>query len=88
MWHRAGCCGGLVESPPLLVERGNAASPLVPVADTQAPRSVSGLVEEDVARLGVLGDFRSQAVEFLYGLRVDFLQEGDTQEGVEDGKVL
>lgn len=36
---------------------------------------VSGLVKEDVARLRVLGDFRSETVEFFYGLRVNFLQE-------------
>ena len=39
------------------------------------PGSVSGLVEQDVSRLGVLGDVRRQTVELLDRLGVDFLQE-------------
>lgn len=35
---------------------------------------VSGLVKEDVARLGVLGDFGRETVEFFDGLRVNFLR--------------
>lgn len=44
-------------------------------------RLVSGLVKEDVARLGVLGDFGRETVEFFDGLRIDFLQEkkGETE---------
>lgn len=37
--------------------------------------SVSGLVEQDVARLGVLRDFRGKSVELLYRLGVDFLSK-------------
>lgn len=37
------------------------------------PNLVSGLIKEDVARLRVLGDFRSETVEFFYGLCIDFL---------------
>ena len=48
------------------------------------PGSVSGLVEQDVSRLRVLGDLRGQPVELLYGLSIDFLprEKGDTvQQG-------
>lgn len=51
------------------------------VSVVKTPHLVSGLVEEDVARLRVLGDFRSEAVKFFYGLCINFLQEytGDMQ---------
>lgn len=41
----------------------------------KSPRLVSGLVKEDVARLGVLGDFRREAVEFFYSLCINFLKD-------------
>lgn len=44
---------------------------------------VSGLVKEDVARLGVLGDLGREAVELLYGLRVDFLR-GEKKKKEDD----
>ena len=47
---------------------------LVNVVKHSNPHLVSGLVKEDVARLRVLGDFRSESIEFFYGLRIDFLQ--------------
>ena len=43
--------------------------------------SVSGLVEEDIARLRVLGDLRGESVELLYGLGVDFLEGTDRMRG-------
>lgn len=41
--------------------------------------SVSGLVEKDVAGLGVLGDVRREPVELLNGLSIDLLQERRTE---------
>lgn len=45
-----------------------------------SPRLVSGLVKEDVARLGVLGDFRRETIEFFYSLCINFLKRQDSQE--------
>lgn len=42
------------------------------------PRSLPGLVEEDVPRLRVLGDVRGESIKLLNSLGVDFLP--DTQK--------
>lgn len=70
------CCGLLwcVHGSLLLTERGCSFFSWFSVKHL-APPSVSGLVKEDVAWLRVLGDFRSETVEFFYGLCIDFLQE-------------
>lgn len=71
VWHRAGCCGAfkVCRRP----RRGNRAFLLGYAVTHKDPNLVSGLIKEDVARLRVLGDFRSETVEFFYGLCIDFL---------------
>lgn len=64
--HHAGCCG-------VYMVQLRFFSLLVSVV--KSPHLVSGLVEEDITRLRVLGDFRSETVKFFYGLCINFLQE-------------
>lgn len=51
---------------------------IVRVGGSPPACSVSGLVEQDVSGLWVLGDVRRQTVELLDRLRVDFLREKRT----------
>lgn len=62
-----GAGGSHKRLPPLLSRQS--------VGDLPLAGSVSGLVEQDVSRLRVLGNVRRQTVELLDRLRVDFLQE-------------